>query len=89
MFLYRVSLFRGNTNEEFFWLKLTMIIKVYNFGFIFLNFSFLLYGLLHKKNSKTILPDRELNPGLPRDRRGYSPLYYRGCLRSLVLSVYL
>ena len=25
-----------------------------------------------------ILPDGELNPGLPRDRRGYSPLYYRG-----------
>ena len=24
------------------------------------------------------LPDGELNPGLPRDRRGYSPLYYRG-----------
>ena len=21
-------------------------------------------------------PDGELNPGLPRDRRGYSPLYY-------------
>ena len=25
-----------------------------------------------------VLPDRESNPGLPRDRRGYSPLYYRG-----------
>ena len=25
-----------------------------------------------------MLPDRESNPGLPRDRRGYSPLYYRG-----------
>ena len=24
------------------------------------------------------LPGGELNPGLPRDRRGYSPLYYRG-----------
>ena len=24
------------------------------------------------------LRDRELNPGLPRDRRGYYPLYYRG-----------
>ena len=24
------------------------------------------------------LPCRESNPGLPRDRRGYSPLYYRG-----------
>ena len=29
------------------------------------------------KGSKN-LPDGELNPGLPRDRRGYSPLYYRG-----------
>ena len=27
---------------------------------------------------KNNLPDRESNPGLPRDRRGYSPLYYRG-----------
>ena len=25
------------------------------------------------------LPGGESNPGLPRDRRGYSPLYYRGC----------
>ena len=24
------------------------------------------------------LPGRESNPGLPRDRRGHSPLYYRG-----------
>ena len=29
------------------------------------------------------LPDGESNPGLPRDRRGYSPLYYRGVLRLL------
>ena len=28
--------------------------------------------------NKKYLPDGELNPGLPRDRRGYSPLYYRG-----------
>ena len=27
---------------------------------------------------RKVLPDRESNPGLPRDRRGYSPLYYRG-----------
>ena len=27
---------------------------------------------------KIILPDGELNLGLSRDRRGYSPLYYRG-----------
>ena len=25
-----------------------------------------------------MLPGGESNPGLPRDRRGYSPLYYRG-----------
>ena len=28
-----------------------------------------------------ILPVGELNPGLPRDRRGYLPLYYRGFTR--------
>ena len=27
---------------------------------------------------KEILPGGESNPGLPRDRRGYLPLYYRG-----------
>ena len=27
---------------------------------------------------KNILPGGESNPGLPRDRRGYLPLYYRG-----------
>ena len=27
---------------------------------------------------ENILPGGESNPGLPRDRRGYSPLYYRG-----------
>ena len=27
---------------------------------------------------KKDLPGGESNPGLPRDRRGYSPLYYRG-----------
>ena len=30
---------------------------------------------------KKILRDGESNPGLPRDRRGYSPLYYRGDVR--------
>ena len=30
-----------------------------------------------EKKKKT-LPDGESNPGLPRDRRGYSPLYYQG-----------
>ena len=27
-----------------------------------------------------VLRDGESNPGLPRDRRGYSPLYYRGVI---------
>ncbi len=27
---------------------------------------------------KMYLPGGESNPGLPRDRRGYLPLYYRG-----------
>ena len=31
-----------------------------------------------QESVKWILPGGELNPGLPRDRRGYSPLYYRG-----------
>ena len=30
------------------------------------------------KQRKVYLPGGESNPGLPRDRRGYSPLYYRG-----------
>ena len=48
-------------------------------------------GSLHTQTTITIisdivkrrlknLPDGELNPGLPRDRRGYSPLYYRGLI---------
>ena len=28
------------------------------------------------------LPNGELNPGLPRDRRGYLPLYYRGFVKA-------
>ncbi len=31
-----------------------------------------------QKRVKKKLPDGESNPGLPRDRRGYSPLYYQG-----------
>ena len=34
--------------------------------------------LLGKGKKKFNLPGGESNPGLPRDRRGYSPLYYRG-----------
>ncbi len=38
-----------------------------------------------KDKKASPLPDGESNPGLPRDRRGYSPLYYRGLLTNLVL----
>ena len=38
---------------------------------------------LSKSENKKNLPGGESNPVLPRDRRGYSPLYYRGigCIR--------
>ena len=43
------------------------------------------------RKSKTLfnknLPDGELNPGLPRDRRGYLPLYYRGYVRAWTIFV--
>ena len=35
---------------------------------------------------KKYLPGGESNPGLPRDRRGYLPLYYRGQAASLRLT---
>jgi hypothetical protein len=37
-----------------------------------------------------MLPDGESNPGLPRDRRGYLPLYYRGdalCRTILIIAL--
>ena len=34
-----------------------------------------------------ILRDGESNPGLPRDRRGYSPLYYRGDVSNSILNI--
>ena len=34
---------------------------------------------------KVFLPDGELNPGLPRDRRGSLPLDYQGCMRKVCL----
>ncbi len=37
-----------------------------------------------KDKKASPLPDGESNPGLPRDRRGYSPLYYRGLLTNLL-----
>ncbi|TKR62056.1 hypothetical protein L596_026066 [Steinernema carpocapsae] len=33
-----------------------------------------------------LLPGRESNPGLARDRRGYSPLYYTPQILSSVIS---
>ena len=35
-----------------------------------------IYIKIYRKSKN--LPDGELNPGLPRDRWGYSPIYYRG-----------
>ena len=32
-------------------------------------------NIVHPKKKQSFLPVGELNPGLPRDRRGYSPLY--------------
>ena len=37
------------------------------------------------KLAKITLPGRESNPGLPRDRRRYLPLYYRGLVVFCVL----
>ena len=37
---------------------------------------------------KKVLRDGESNPGLPRDRRGYSPLYYRGDVHSQLFNIY-
>jgi hypothetical protein len=43
------------------------------------------YGIpkqqIELKQKKMNLPDGELNPGFPRDRLGYSPLYYRGLIQ--------
>jgi hypothetical protein len=38
----------------------------------------------YKKKLKKNLPDRVSNPGLPRDRREYLPLYYRGIHENLI-----
>ena len=48
-----------------------------------------LYGKRTAKNYQ-FLPGGESNPGLPRDRRGYSPLYYRGnrCLFEFLLKFF-
>ena len=37
--------------------------------------------------AKKSLPDGESNPGLPRDRRGYLPLYYRGLTKAAVSKI--
>ena len=42
---------------------------------------------LKKQKLKTSLPDGESNPGLPRDRRGYLPLYYRGLTKAVILKL--
>ena len=48
---------------------------------------FVIIFLSHvKKMWKKFLPDRESNPGLPRDRRRSSPLDYRGIVNILGLT---
>ena len=45
--------------------------------------------LIDHISSHKMLRDGESNPGLPRDRRGYSPLYYRGVDNSSkILTIY-
>ena len=39
---------------------------------------FLSLFIEERRAKKKLLPGGESNPGLPRDRRRYSPLYYRG-----------
>ena len=46
-----------------------------------MNYSHI-YNMYQTKN----LPDGELNPRPPRDRRGYSPPYYRG-LHNFMLAI--
>ena len=43
-----------------------------------------IYIKIYRKSKN--LPDGELNPGLPRDRRGYLPLYYRGLYKTIILN---
>ena len=50
------------------------------------NFKFYEHFLkIQKKYSKNLLPGRESNPGLARDRRGYLPLYYRGHILNIFI----
>ena len=50
---------------------------------------YIIWMIFRRKNcfqkKKKLLPDGELNPGLPRDRRGYWPLYYRGQINGAFL----
>ena len=45
--------------------------------------------VIEKIQEKVVLPDGESNPGLPRDRRGYLPLYYRGWPHGSSLTFYI
>ena len=53
-------------------------------GFFGINNSFLSEENLVNAFVKKNLPGGESNPGLPRDRRGYLPLYYRGLVEIVV-----
>ena len=50
-------------------------------------FSFYVFKRKQFKHNLKFLPDGELNPGLPRDRRGSLPLDYQG-LDIYVLFIY-
>lgn len=58
-------------------------------SWLYWSFFIILYiipQLIQKLLPKIFLPGRESNPGLPRDRRRYSPLYYQG--RDVWISVH-
>lgn len=45
----------------------------------------LVHCYIESYQKNILLPGGESNPGLPRDRRGYLPLYYRGVVLHLEL----
>ena len=64
------------------WMKRKFKSKVLKLKFTFTN-SWREEGkkkiiIINERKKSPLLPGGESNPGLPRDRRGYSPLYYRG-----------
>ena len=66
MGLLKQNAVHGFTRFEISNVRMQIVIFIFLFGVLFL-----LYYWIKRIN----LPVGELNPGLPRDRRGYSPLY--------------